>query len=152
MNEHEETVTLKKSTIWKAGTAVFAILFVISLFTGGFGLGRTSTVTGGAIVNPPAAAPAPAPLPAANVNAADFVDDDPALGKENAPVTIVEFSDFQCPFCSRFRTETFDQIKSQYIDTGKVRFVYRDFPLTSIHPQAQKAAEASECADEQGKF
>ncbi|MBI4148856.1 DsbA family protein [Candidatus Woesearchaeota archaeon] len=149
----DETVTLKKSTIWKVTTAFFAILFVLSLFTGGFGLGSGTSATGNA---PAAPSAAPSPLlpeePQANVQAADFVDDDPALGDKNAPVTIVEFSDFQCPFCGRFRSETFDQIKSQYIDTGKVRFVYRDFPLSSIHPNAQKAAEAAECADEQGKF
>lgn len=79
------------------------------------------------------------------------LDDDPYLGSEDAPITIVEFSDFQCPFCSRFYLDTFSQIKEQYIDTGKVKFVYRDFPL-NIHQYAQKSAEASECADEQGKF
>ncbi len=80
------------------------------------------------------------------------VDDDPVLGDKNAPVIILEFSDFQCPYCGRFESQAFDQIKKDYIDTGKVKFVYRDFPLNSIHPYAQKAAEASECADEQGKY
>jgi len=65
-------------------------------------------------------------------------------------VTIIEFSDFQCPFCLRFWNETLPQIKQEY--EGKVRFVYRDFPLTSIHEWAQKAAEAAECADDQNKF
>jgi len=87
-------------------------------------------------------------IPTVNVSS----DDDPFLGKENAPVVIVEFSDFQCPFCKRFRDQTFEKIKSEYIDTGKVKFVYRDFPLTSIHPYAWKAAEAAQCAHEQGKF
>jgi len=81
----------------------------------------------------------------------DLIDDDPVLGFENAPVTIVEFSDYQCPFCARFYLETFPKIKKEYIDTGKVRFIYRDFPL-GFHEYAQKSAEASECADEQGKF
>ncbi|MBI4037136.1 thioredoxin domain-containing protein [Candidatus Daviesbacteria bacterium] len=80
------------------------------------------------------------------------LDDDPVLGNPNAPITIIEFSDYQCPFCQRFWTETLPLIKSQYIDTGKVKLVYRDFPLSSIHPDAQKAAEAAECADEQGKY
>jgi len=88
------------------------------------------------------------PTPPAIVEAS--VDDDPAWGPEDAPVTIIEFSDFQCPFCSRFFTETYPQIKQQY--EGQVRFVYRDFPLTSLHENAQKAGEAGECADEQGKF
>lgn len=76
----------------------------------------------------------------------------PILGKKDAPVTIVEFSDFQCPFCKSFFDETLPKIKSEYIDTGKARLAYRHFPLTTIHPNAQKAAEASECANEQDKF
>lgn len=79
------------------------------------------------------------------------VDDDPMLGRKNAPVTIIEFSDFQCPFCRTFWNETLSLLKSNYIDTGKARFVYRDFPL-SFHPSAHAAAEAGECADEQGKY
>lgn len=82
----------------------------------------------------------------------NLADDDPVLGNPDAPVTMVEFSDFQCPFCRRLYTQTLPQIKEQYIKTGKVKFVYRDFPLTSIHDMAQKYAEASECADEQEKF
>lgn len=65
--------------------------------------------------------------------------------------TIVEFSDFQCPFCQQFFNETLPQIKSNYIDTGKAKLVYRYFPLP-IHSNAQKAAEAAECANQQGKF
>lgn len=76
----------------------------------------------------------------------------PILGDENAKVTIVEFSDFQCPFCKAFVDDTYDQVKKEYIDTGKVKFTYRHYPLTSIHPNAQLAGEASECANEQGKF
>lgn len=80
------------------------------------------------------------------------VDDDPALGEEDAPVVIIEFSDFQCPFCKRFAEQTFPQLKRDYIDTGKVRFVFRDFPILRIHPNAGLAALAAECADEQGRF
>jgi len=65
---------------------------------------------------------------------------------------MVEFGDFQCPFCARFFKDTLPQIKEKYIKTGKVKLVYRDFPITSIHDEAQKAAEAGECANEQGKF
>ncbi|MDP3763618.1 MAG: DsbA family protein [bacterium] len=78
-------------------------------------------------------------------------DDDAYLGNKNAPVTLIEFSDFQCPFCRKFYRETLPQIKKEYIDTGKARLVYRDFPL-SFHPGATPAAEGTECAREQGKF
>jgi protein-disulfide isomerase len=78
-------------------------------------------------------------------------DDDAVLGDKDAPVTIIEFSDYECPFCSRFWSDTLPQLKREYIDTGKVKLVYRDFPL-SIHPNAQIAAEAAECAGEQGKY
>ncbi|OGN03305.1 MAG: hypothetical protein A2655_00550 [Candidatus Yanofskybacteria bacterium RIFCSPHIGHO2_01_FULL_43_42] len=79
------------------------------------------------------------------------VDDDSFLGKKSAPVVVVEFSDFQCPFCRSFWRDTLPLIKSEYIDTGKVRFVYRDFPL-GFHPGAIPAAQATECAEDQGKF
>jgi len=59
---------------------------------------------------------------------------------------------FQCPFCQRYTTQTMPQIKQTYVDTGKVRYVLKNFPLTQIHPQALAAAEAAECAGEQGKF
>jgi protein-disulfide isomerase len=77
------------------------------------------------------------------------VGDDPAYGPGTAPVTIVEFSDFQCPFCARVNP-TLQKVKETYGD--KIRVVFRDFPLLQIHPQAAKAAEAATCANEQGKF
>lgn len=79
---------------------------------------------------------------------ANLLDDDAVLGSANAPVTIVQFTDLQCPFCRKFETETFAQIKTNYIDTGKVKFVTRDFPLESIHPGALPAAMAAECVHE----
>ncbi len=79
------------------------------------------------------------------------LDNDPVLGESGALVTIVEFSDFQCPFCRSFWRDTLPQIKKNFIDSGKVKFVYRDFPLP-IHPSAPKSAEAAECAREQGQY
>ena len=78
--------------------------------------------------------------------------DVPALGRLDAPVTLVEFSDYQCPYCQRFFLATLPALKKDYIDTGKVRYVFRDFPLDQVHPQARKAAEAAHCAGEQGKY
>lgn len=83
------------------------------------------------------------------VSAKALMDDDAVLGSANAPVTIVQFTDWQCPFCRRFETDTFAQIKQNYIDTGKVKFVTRDFPLESIHPGALPAALAGECVQEE---
>jgi len=79
------------------------------------------------------------------------VDDDAVKGDPNAPVTMVEFSDYECPFCGRYFNEVLPQIISAYVDTGKVKIVFRDFPL-SFHPDAQKAAEAAECAGEQDAY
>lgn len=76
----------------------------------------------------------------------------PLLGSTNARVTLIEFSDYECPFCGRHYTQTEGQLKKEYIDTGKVKFYYRDFPLSSIHPGAQKAAEAARCAGGLGKY
>jgi len=79
------------------------------------------------------------------------LDDDPVLGDKDAPITIVEFSDYECPFCGRYFTQTYPQLKKDYVDSGKVKIVFRDYPLP-FHQSAQKAGEASECADDQGKF
>jgi len=74
-----------------------------------------------------------------------------SLGDSTAPVTVIEFSDFQCPFCRRFYTDTLQELKTNYIDTGKVYFVYKHFPL-SFHPIAQKSGEAVECANDQNRW
>lgn len=77
------------------------------------------------------------------------VDDDPVLGAKNAPITMIEFVDYECPFCKRFFDETLPQIKKDYIDSGKVKLVMRDLPL-SFHQNAHKESQAAECAREQG--
>ena len=74
-----------------------------------------------------------------------------ALGRDDAPVTMVEFADYQCPFCRKFHSETFVQLKKNYIDTGKLRYISRDLPL-EFHPNAPGAAVAARCAGEQHKF
>jgi protein-disulfide isomerase len=75
----------------------------------------------------------------------------PVLGSENASMTVVVFSDFECPFCGQFARETFPQVKAKYVDTGKMRIVFKQFPL-SIHEHAELAAQASLCAHDQEKF
>ncbi len=89
--------------------------------------------------------------PVAGVKVDVSADDDSFIGNEKAGVTVIEFSDFQCPFCRVFWSEAYQQIKKEYIDTGKIKFVYRDYPLP-FHSAAQVSAEAAECADDQGKF
>lgn len=77
------------------------------------------------------------------------IDDDPYLGdKEKAKVAIVEFSDYECPFCKKFHQETFDQIVKNYVDTGKAIIVYRDFPLSFHEPAASTDASAANCVQE----
>mgnify|MGYP003576593281 CR=1 FL=1 len=94
---------------------------------------------------------APAPMPVSdNVKLANVTGY--ILGKADAPLTMVEFTDLQCPFCRQFHTQAFEQIKKEYIDTGKLRYISRDFPLESIHPLAIPAARAARCAGDQGKF
>ncbi len=76
---------------------------------------------------------------------------EPFRGSPNARVAIIEFSDYQCPFCARFTNDAYVQIGRDYVDAGKVKYIWRDLPL-DMHPQARKAAEAAHCAGAQGKF
>ncbi len=80
------------------------------------------------------------------------ISDSPYLGDADAPIVIVEYTDLQCPYCSRHFLETMPQIKQNLIDTGIVRYVFKDFPLTNIHPQAVAAAEAARCAGDQEAY
>lgn len=75
----------------------------------------------------------------------------PALGAESAPVTMIEFTDYQCPFCRRYHDETFARLLGEFVETGKVRYVASDLPLP-MHAQARPAAAAAFCAHEQGRF
>ncbi len=148
----------KQKTINKLLTVV-VLLAVGFSFTTGFILGGSGTTTTEVreVQQPTPQAPQ-APQqptqptqPAAPSRVQVSADDDHVLGNEDAEVTIIEFSDFECPFCGRFYEQTLVQIKADYVDTGKVKFVYRDFPL-QFHPQATPAAIAAECAGDQDKY
>ena len=78
------------------------------------------------------------------------IDGSPSIGPEDAPVVIVEFSDYQCPFCQKWHNEVYDSLLAAY--PGKIKFVYRNLPLTSIHPDAFSAAEAALCAGDQNAY
>src|SRR5215471_8490314 len=94
---------------------------------------------------------APGPVPASDKVQMKLASGWYSIGRDDAPVTMVEFTDYQCPFCRKYHTDAFAELKKNYIDTGKVRFISRDLPL-DFHPYAQKAAEAARCAGDQNKF
>ena len=79
-------------------------------------------------------------------------EDDPFTGGAEAQLILVEFSDYQCPYCRRHLKEILPQLKQEYLEGGKIKYVFRDFPLNSMHPHAIKAAEAAQCAGDQGKY
>lgn len=147
----KEPYDMEKTKLLTILIGVTLLLTVINLY-GTFNLYNKFNFVSG---NTAAEQPTNEPLPSINEQQPLIIqvsaDDDPVKGKKNAPVTIIEFSDFQCPFCGRFFAQALPLIEESYIKTGKVKLVYRDFPL-SFHQYAQKAAEAAECADEQGKF
>jgi len=144
--QKNDTITIKKDALWKYSTFVLLAIVIIAavvMFTG------NSLTTGNVIANNNNNLP----TQPSQVNAKLSADDNYIKGSfgGGAKVTVVEYSDFECPFCARAYTDAVAGIKSSYSDED-VAMVYRHFPLTSIHHQAQKAAEASECAGEQGKF
>lgn len=165
---YDDSIVIKRTTL-------YLLLFAFSLFLGGYLMGWLMGSSSGGTVQAVRAAVREsmstiiAALPSSTGSAAVAqaqpqqpptqdppirykVEEagNPALGPQNAPITIIEFSDFQCPFCKSFHDQTFSRLQKKY--EGKIRFVYRDFPLSEIHPLAQGAAEAADCANEQGKF
>lgn len=152
-----EDITIKKSTYGKIVIGVIVAVAVAAFF-GGYFVGTQNFTDAKMAQNNQAPinikdfretlgdeALAPKPIMAS-------IDDDPVKGDQNAPVTIIEFSDFECPFCAKFYFETLPLIEKNYVETGKVKLVFRDFPIQQIHPNAIPAAIASECADDQGEF
>ncbi len=79
-------------------------------------------------------------------------DSEPSMGSASARVTIMEISDYHCPFCRRHTLQTFPQINSEFIKTGKARYLFVDYPIAQLHPQAARSHEAAACAGEQGKY
>lgn len=155
-NSNDRNVVLKKSTFNKMLSGIIAGALVTAFF-GGYVFG-INTIEPEKIVIRDAKDILGSSTQSSNKQQMEpqifqvSMDDDPVKGNADAPLTIIEFSDFQCPFCMKFHSETLPLIEQNYIETGKVKFVYRDFPIESIHPNAVPAALASECADEQGKF
>jgi len=157
---NETKITIKKSTYNKMLVAIVGIV-AIAAFFGGYSIGMfdDSGLTDeqlkeilSEIKTAPTLQPTQSPQPSAPQIFTVSIDGEPVKGNPDAPITIVEFSDFQCPFCSRFFEQTLPLIEENYIDTGKIKFVYKDLPLDNLHPNARSAHIAAECADEEGKF
>jgi len=143
----EDTITFKRTHFY---SILVVLAFAVGILTGYVVWGR-SAPQAQAVVNDQPVAQAPAATQPAQFTRYDVpADGFPSLGPADAPIVIVEFSDFQCPFCKRFYDETYQQLMDAY--PGKIRFVYRHLPLTSIHPEAFPSAEASMCANEQNAF
>ncbi len=156
MEEHHEHHQQKEKFGLPASIIIGAVIISASIFyntklilqSGG---GKTAVAPAAAQEQAQGQAPsAPAPSLEGPVAIAER-GDAAVLGKANAPVTFTEFTDFQCPFCQRFFNEAYGQIKSKYVDTGKVKIVFRHYPL-SFHVNAEIAGVAAECANRQGKF
>jgi len=165
--DKSDTVNLKKSTYNKIlGGLVIAI--AVSTFLGGYSIGSfeqndsndMETALLLAEINKLAEQKAQSPIPtqqpsqspAPQIFYIKIDADEPVMGDPDAPVTIIEFSDFQCPFCNRFYQNTLPMIEKNYIDTGKAKLVYMDLPLDNLHKNARLSHVAAECADDQGEF
>lgn len=108
-----------------------------------------------ALGDPPIKEPPVRPAVVQDVASSDLVtsiDGAPRLGNATAPVVLIEYSDFECPFCARHATGAFGSIRDEFVSKGTLQYVFRQFPIEQIHPSAVKAAQAAECAHRQGKF
>ena len=144
----EETLALSRTRIV---TLLVPVAFALGLFIGYLIWGRTSaTLAANNQASTPVANQAAAQTPQPVTRYKVDEGGNPAVGPKTAPVTIIEFSDYQCPYCIQWDTQVYKRLLQAYPD--KIRFVYRDFPLYSIHPEAEPAAEAADCAGEQGRY
>lgn len=124
------------------------IISISILISGGIiKIGPTTVNTG--VKSSPIPAPA-AKQPSQPASSKVSVDDDPVLGSKDAKVTLIEFSDYECPFCKRHFDQVYPSLKKDYIDSGKVKMVFRDYPLPFHDPMASFEAGAASCAREQG--
>ncbi len=163
-NSNGDKITIKKSTYNNLLIGMIAAI-AIATFFGGYTIGTidtNSSLTAEELekiiseieikTTQPSQVPTQQPTSRGTQIYEISIDDDPVKGDPNAPLTIIEFSDFQCPFCSRFYSQTLPLLEENYIDTGKIKLVFKDLPLDNLHANARTAHIAAECADEQGKF
>ena len=136
-----DTLTFKRSHFY---SVLVVLAFFIGILVGYIAWGRGSRAV--AANQNVAAAPTEQPFRRYDIPTDGFY----SVGPEDAVITIVEFSDFQCPYCQKWHDQVYESLMAAY--PGKIRLVYRNFPLTQIHPQAMTAAEASLCAGEQDVY
>lgn len=167
MSEHVKSST---GELYLPASILFAaIILSVGIFAAGSGIGNglsglSKTISGIQIVGGTptqdsgnggsvAAAPQPSPQPAQQTKEIKALLQGAAAveGKDGAPIVIIEYSDYQCPFCRKWFNDSKAQLDKDYIGTGKVQFVYKDFPL-SFHPMAPTYAEAARCSGDQGKY
>lgn len=146
-NEQQETVTFKRSHFYSVLTIfAFAAGVLLGYVVWGFDSASEIPVVSAQAGGPVVEAPVTEVPRRYEVASEEF----PSIGPANAPITIVEFSDYQCPYCRRWHEQVYEQLLNAY--PGKIRMVYRHLPLTSIHPDAFPAAEAAMCAGEQNAY
>lgn len=135
---NDVVIRIRKDSLWKYSTFILAAALIIVLFYF-LSDGSSSGSVGNGVQQ----------LPGKQSAVEVSVDDDAVLGDANAPITLIEFSDYECPFCGRHYQQTYPMLKKNYIDTGIIKMVFRDFPL-SFHPNAVPAAMAAECVRKDG--
>jgi len=159
MADQQDTFAININSLLVPASIIFVGIIIAGAVFFGLKNSRSSGLEepkgGQAEISEKADDPSPASQPeqvqGQNAQVKTSIDDDAILGnKETAEIAIVEFSDYECPFCKKFRDETLDQIKAKYIDNGSVILVYRDFPLPFHEPAASREAMAAECARRQG--
>jgi protein-disulfide isomerase len=151
-DRNNNVISIKRSTFTKI-VVIAIVALMVALFFGEY-TWHAIFYPNTTIIQPTAIQPTLAGgVQQSQITKVAFVNTDgaPTKGKADAPVTMVEFADFQCPFCSRFASDTLQQLVKNYVDTGKIKFVYKEYPLP-FHSNSQPAAMAAECANEQGKF
>lgn len=143
-----DTLVFKRSHVY---ALLLPLTFVVGLSVGYLFWGRPLPAAQASAVTPAAqTAQAPAGQEQAVQRYEVPEDDDPSIGPQDAPITIIEFSDYECPYCKRWYNEVYLRLREEYAD--EIRVVFRDFPLYSIHPNAEPAAVAANCADQQGVY
>ena len=141
---------MEKDIVYGGTVIVLVALLVFSILTQGFGVMPCQATNATTVQNNSNSTGNTGIVPGISQLSVG-VGDMPALGQAGAPVAWIEFSEYQCPYCSKLVVETNTQVKGNYVDSGKVRMYFRDFPL-SFHDKAMDAAMATRCANEQGKF